>query len=284
VNKNGKIAITLDEGDELAFVLKTTGKDEIIIASTGGNALKIHESSIRVTGRTARGVRGIRLAGGAYVAGATVIQGGAEAGSESEPEIEIETEIEAEAIADADETHGSDIDTDIDSESEAEAEIEIEAETEDGDESITTVDITKPTMLTITKNGFGKRCEFEKFTRRSRGTKGMMCHKISEKTGELIGALSVLETDDIMIITDDGTMIRTPVSGIPVYLNRVAGGVRVMRIADGVSIKSFVRVAKEEAEEIEEAEEAGDDNSEEAEVGGVKSDKADGGDAESESE
>jgi len=121
---------------------------------------------------------------------------------------------------------------------------------ESEDDTIT-IDDNTLTIITVTKKGLGKRCEFEKFTRRNRGGKGMACHKISEKTGELVGALSVLETDDIMIITDDGTMIRTPVSGIPVYNNRAAGGVKVMKTSEGVSIKSVIRVAAAETEEEE---------------------------------
>jgi DNA gyrase subunit A len=255
VNKNGKIAITLDDGDELAYVLKTNGRDEILIASTGGNALKMHESAVRVTGRTARGVRGIRLAEGTYVAGVTVIRDSmADETDIEETGIEIETETGTES--ESGELYGEEIDTDDEND---------QNEDSGGDESVTTVDVTKPTMLTITKNGFGKRCEFERFTRRSRGGKGMMCHRIGEKTGELIGALSVLETDDIMIITDDGTIIRTPVSGIPVYVSRAVGGVRVMRTGEGVSIKSFVRVTKEEDGEDEANDETngGDNNSEE---------------------
>ena len=245
VNRNGKIAITLDDGDELAYVMKTNGNDEIIIAATSGNALKFREAAVRSTGRNARGVRGIRLTENAYVSGVTVIH------SDSEPSVSDEAEEAAISEADIDVESEMNleemnaIDTD-----DADAD-ESEENNEENDESVVTVDNTKPTLLTVTKNGFGKRCEFEKFTTRSRGGKGMICHKIGEKTGELIGVLSVLETDDIMIITDDGTIIRTPVSGIPVYVNRGAGGVKVMRLNEGVSIKSFVRVEKEavEAEE-----------------------------------
>ena len=235
VNRNGKIAVTLDEGDELAFTVKTYGSDEIFIAATNGQGLKFHESAVRVMGRTSRGVRGIRLANGAFVAGVTVNPG---------EELE-ETGTE---IVDLDE---------MEDEEETEPETEPESEeTEIESDEIVTVDDSILTVMTITKNGFGKRCEFEKFTRRNRGGKGMACHKISEKTGELVGVLSVFETDDIMIITDEGIMIRTPVSDIPVKKGRGTGGVILMRMAEGVSIKSVIRVAATEtAEDEEESEE-----------------------------
>jgi len=269
INRNGKIAVTLDGGDELAFVAKTYGNDEIFIAATNGLGIKFHESAVRVMGRMSRGVRGIRLAKGAFVAGVTVNPGVNNAElimQNAEETEEVEAVDELGEIGEIGELgEGIEIDTDIEDENEEESETET-----DVDETIT-VDDNILTVITVTKNGFGKRCEFEKFTRRNRGGKGMACHRISEKTGELVGALSVLATDDIMIITDGGTMIRTPVSGIPVYNNRAAGGVKVMRTSDGVSIKSVIRVAAAEVEEDEEEEGSGGVNGEGAaeEVGGV---------------
>ena len=247
INRNGKIAVTLDEGDELAFVSKTNGDDEIFIAATNGLGLKFHESAVRVMGRMSRGVRGIRLAAGAVVAGVTVNPGNpGNSAIAEETEIAEDIEIEEDAdIADIVEADEDVIEEDI---------------AEDGVEEAVTLDEDILTVITVTKKGLSKRCEFDKFTRRNRGGKGMACHKISEKTGELVGVLSVFETDDIMIITDDGTMIRTPVSGIPAYNNRAAGGVKVMKTSEGVSIKSVIRVAAIE-EEAEEAEETAADSS-----------------------
>ncbi|MCL2772645.1 MAG: DNA gyrase subunit A [Oscillospiraceae bacterium] len=236
INRNGKIAINLDDGDELAFVLRTSGGDEIFIAATNGLGLKIHENAVRVMGRTSRGVRGIRLAKGAFVTGVTVNSGNSDLDGEDEAE-------EFEDTTDIAETEESETDETEDTES---------AEGEETDEEEVTIDNNVLTVITITKNGFGKRCEFDRFTRRNRGGKGMTCHKINEKTGELVGALSVYESDDIMMITDDGTMIRTPVSGIPVYNNRSSAGVKVMKTAEGVSVKSFIRIAAEDKEDEEE--------------------------------
>ena len=108
--------------------------------------------------------------------------------------------------------------------------------------------------LTITENGFGKRCEFDEFRlMKNRGGFGVACHNISDKTGKLSSIATVDAEDDIMIITSDGVIIRTPVSGIPVY-SRTAGGVIVMRLSDGVKVVTFAKLDKEE--EIEEAAEA----------------------------
>ena len=256
INKNGKIAVTLDEGDELAFVLKTNGNDEIFIAATNGLGIKFHEGAVRVMGRTSRGVRGIRLKKDAVVAGVTINPGeNINAGTENEiagrgiPDAPLTDEEPEESEEPETETEIVDLDEYIEEEEETEAE-----ETESEETETITVDENILTVITITKNGLGKRCEFDRFKRRNRGGKGMACHKISEKTGELVGALGVFESDDIMIITDDGTMIRTPVSGIPVYNNRAAGGVKVMKTSEGVSIKSVIRVAAAEVEEEDEIE------------------------------
>ncbi len=186
--RGGKIAISLDEGDELSFVKHTTGNDGVIIATHNGMSARFEESDVRSMGRTARGVRGIRLSEGDYVVGAALVEDG-------------------------------------------------------------------KALITITENGFGKRCEFSEFTAHNRGVKGVTCHGISDKTGALAGIAAVSETDDIMLITNEGTIIRTPVGGIPFY-RRGAGGVIVMRLAEGASIVNFAKVSvdSEEISDVESAE------------------------------
>jgi len=274
INRNGKIAINLNDGDELAFVARTNGGDEIFIAATNGLGLKFSESVLRIMGRTARGVRGIRLAVGESVTAMTVNP--IAIAPEAEESLELDGEIdenESADISDSDDDLGLDddlieIDTD-DSETESDDETEAEAEMETDDEATVAVDEDALTILTVTKNGFGKRCIFDSFKLRNRGGKGMKCHRVDDVTGSLVGAISVRESDDIMIITDDGTMIRTPVAGIPVYVNRGGKGVKVMRTAEGVSVKTFVKVAAEDKydDEDEESTEENAEDMNDVEVG-----------------
>ena len=243
INRAGKIALTIEDGDELAFVARTSGGDEIFIAATNGQGLKFNESAVRVMGRGARGVRAIRLASGEYVTGVTI----------NPLDVYEDTANEELELVNEDNEESEDfIEIDTDEPDENGENDEPDENGENGEEETVTVDKDAFTILTITKNGFGKRCEFDSFTLRNRGGKGMKCHRIDNVTGSLVGAVGVLESDDIMIITDDGTMIRTPVSGIPVYLNRSGKGVKVMRTAEGVSIKSFVKVAADEKEDDDE--------------------------------
>ena len=183
--RGGKIAISLDEGDELIFVRHTTGNESLLIATRDGLAVRFDENNVRSMGRAARGVRGITLTGDDFVKGVTL----------------------------------------VDEEKE---------------------------LLTITEGGLGKRSPFSDFRQmKNRGGHGVVCHKLSEKSGKLAGVATVSEDDDVMLITNEGTIIRIPVSGISVY-SRTAGGVIVMRLNEGNSIINFARLDKQE--DIEKAE------------------------------
>ena len=188
--KGGKIAISLDEGDELQYVKHTTGNEEVIIATHDGMSARFSEDEVRPMGRTARGVKGITLSEGDYVVGCAVVD-------------------------------------------------------------------NEKSLLSITEGGFGKRCRFENFSAHSRGVKGIMCHGISDRTGKLAGIAAVSETDDILMITNDGTIIRTPVTGIPFY-GRSAGGVIVMKLDEGAVLVNFAKVENEDETEaqLSDAEEA----------------------------
>ena len=184
--KGGKRAISLDEGDELVFVRRTEGDTEIIIATHDGSAVRFEESGARAMGRTARGVRGIRIAEGDEVCGVALVEDGKK-------------------------------------------------------------------LVTITENGYGKLTDFEDFrTMKNRGGKGVAAHGLSEKTGALASIATVDSEDDLMLITGEGMIIRTPVTDIPTY-SRTAGGVRVMRLAEGEKIVNFAKVARATEEDIAKA-------------------------------
>ena len=105
-------------------------------------------------------------------------------------------------------------------------------------------------VLAITTNGFGKRSPIDEYRMQSRGGKGIKAMQLTEKSGELAGQLLVHKDEDILMITDDGTLIRTPVASIPSH-GRATKGVRMMRVAEGCRIMSIER-AEQEPEEDEE--------------------------------
>ncbi len=110
------------------------------------------------------------------------------------------------------------------------------------------------TLLTITENGFGKRTDIEEYLRgeggepQKRGGSGMKNYHITEKTGKVVAAKVVTGEEDILMISDDGTIIRMPTADINIY-GRVAQGVRVMRLKDGVRVISVARAEKEQTED-----------------------------------
>lgn len=103
-------------------------------------------------------------------------------------------------------------------------------------------------LLTVTEGGCGKRMETSEFTAQHRNGTGVRCQAVTAKTGALAGIALVEETDDIMMITDGGMIVRTAVAEIPVY-SRIAGGVIVMRLADGAKLVSFDVTGKVQTEE-----------------------------------
>ncbi len=183
----GLFAVNLDEGDELWFVLKTGGSDQIVVGTNGGNGIRFKETDARSMGRQARGVKCMTLEEGDFIVGACVI-------------------------------------------------------TEDSIKN-------GAKLITVTENGFGKRCDIEEFKVQARGGKGICCHKLSEKTGNLAGISVVNPGDDVMLITDSGIVIRFSADEIPVY-GRATGGVIVMRTGTDARIIGFAAV-KPEAEDDE---------------------------------
>ena len=179
----GLRVLTLDEGDELITVLETDGQENILIATHDGQAICFRESDVRPMGRTAMGVRGIKLRAGDYVIGGVLAKLGS-------------------------------------------------------------------MLLAITENGYGKRTPIEEYIRsggepQHRGGFGLRGYQITEKTGKAAGVKVVQEDDDILIISDDGTIIRMAAADVNVY-SRTAQGVRVMRVSEGTKVISLARVPKEE--------------------------------------
>ena len=108
---------------------------------------------------------------------------------------------------------------------------------------------SKATLLAITENGFGKRTELDEYRVQQRGGKGVITYKVTPKTGELVGVKIADETEDIMLITDTGTIIRMNVKEISV-LGRATQGVTLMRTNDGGKVVSIEIIANEEINNV----------------------------------
>ncbi|MDO5713940.1 MAG: DNA gyrase subunit A [Tissierellia bacterium] len=172
IRKNGIIAITLKEDDELISVRQSSGGDEFILVSENGKAIRFSEADVRVMGRSAQGVRAIEL--------------------------------------------------------------------EDGDK-VVAVDIAMDDkyLLVISENGYGKMTKLSEYKVQNRSGKGLITYKIKPKTGKIVSAKVIDQTDEVMMITEKGTIIRLETEGISV-MGRNTSGVKLMNIKDS----KIVAVAK----------------------------------------
>lgn len=183
IRKSGLIAITLQDGDELAWVRVTTGSSELIIATKMGMAIRIEEKAIRPLSRSAMGVRAIKLREGDEVVGMARLR-------------------------------------------------------EDA------------TVMTVTDRGQGRRSEVSDYRVQGRGGYGSINYRVNDIKGYVCGIKVVDETDDIILISNDGVIIRMHVSDISV-MSRYASGVRVMRLSDDARVVTFARAERDEEEETE---------------------------------
>ena len=188
IRKSGLIAITLQDGDELAWVRVTTGSSELIIATKMGMAIRIEEKAIRPLSRSAMGVRAIKLREGDEVVGMARLREGA-------------------------------------------------------------------TVMTVTDRGQGRRSEVSDYRVQGRGGYGSINYRVNDIKGYVCGIKVVDETDDIILISNDGVIIRMHVSDISV-MSRYASGVRVMRLSDDARVVTFARAERDEEEETETIDEA----------------------------
>ncbi|GJQ48886.1 MAG: DNA gyrase subunit A [Candidatus Kuenenia stuttgartiensis] len=176
--KGGIIAINLDEGDTLIGVKLTNGKQDLILGTEQGKAVRFSEEDVRSVGRVSRGVKGIKLKNGDKVCGMVVVD----------------------------------------------------------DES---------SLMTICENGFGKRTNFEEYSAKNRGGQGVINIKTTERNGKVVGLLDVRETDELIMITKGGKIIRTPVNTIRI-IGRNTQGVKLFDIGKADKLISVARVIPEE--------------------------------------
>ena len=208
---SGIIALNLRDEDELIGVDITDGNNEIMLFSSQGRVVRFSESAVRAMGRLATGVRGIKLA-------------------LTNELNDDESAVEIEDVSDdnAEET----LDLNIDKV------VSLVIPKNDGE------------ILTATQNGYGKRTKLEEYPTKSRNTKGVISIKVSERNGKVVAATQVVDTDQIMLITDAGTLVRTRVSEVSI-VGRNTQGVRLIRTSENEHVVSLERICDVDDEEGE---------------------------------
>lgn len=193
IRKNGKIAITLKENDEVLSVHFTNGNDDVVIASNNGRMIRFNENEIRVMGRTASGVKGIELSNDCFCVGSEIAK------------------------------EGQDI-------------------------------------LVVTEKGYGKRTDVNEYRLTHRGSKGVKTLNITDKNGTIVAFKTVTDDKDLMIITDQGIVIRISADKVS-RMSRVTQGVRLMNLREGQKVATVSVVEKDE-ENTNENEPTSNDTSE----------------------
>jgi len=204
----GKIAINLDEGDALVGVGLTDGARDILLFASNGKTVRFGEDKVRSMGRTATGVRGIRMAKGEEVVSLIV--------AESAGGVEDENDDENNVVED----------TGVDG-----GEIAVDAGDDDGALYI----------LTATEKGYGKRTPLPEYPRKGRGTQGVIGIQTSERNGKLVAAVLMGPADEVLLISDGGTLVRTRGSEIS-RVGRNTQGVTLIRLSKDEKLQAVERM------------------------------------------
>ena len=179
IRTNGKLAITLKEDDELISAKKTSGENEILIASSNGRMIRFEENEIRIMGRTASGVRGINVEDGVCV-GCEIAEQGQQ-------------------------------------------------------------------ILVVTEKGYGKKTDLEEYRMTHRGSKGVKALNVTDKNGNIVSFKTVHENEDLMIITNNGIVIRLPLEQVS-STGRVAQGVKLINLKDDQKVSTVAIIQREETD------------------------------------
>jgi DNA gyrase subunit A len=242
VQSNGKIAMKLDDGDDLIGVSVCTDNDDVLISTKAGKCIRFPVDTLRIiASRSSTGVRGIKLAKGDEVMSM----------STAITHIDFDAQLRDEYLKVASAVRREDDEENIDV-----AALIKEMEVLNEDEYNRLAE-TEQFVLTISDTGFGKRTSSYEYRVTNRGGQGITNMKFGEKSNAVVASFPVNDTDQIMLITDNGKLIRMPVKDI-----RIAGrqtmGVTLFKTADGEKVVSaaLLEDAGEDEDEASETEEA----------------------------
>jgi DNA gyrase subunit A len=251
INRSGKIAMKLDEGDHIVGVQICTEAHDVLLTTALGRCIRFAVDEVRVfAGRESTGVRGVRLAQGdrvismailrsvdaspaerlAYLRHAAAMRAAAGEAPEEEPTAETSA---------ADELDDVTVDATVST------------------ERIAQLGAAEEFILTVADTGLGKRTSSYDYRRTGRGGQGLIAHDLSKRGGQLVASFPVEDSDSVLLVTDGGQIIRTPVDEIRIT-SRNSSGVIILRTAEGERVVSVERSA-EPAEASGGASEAADE-------------------------
>jgi DNA gyrase subunit A len=235
INRNGKIAMKLDEGDSIIGVGLCTTANDVLLTTAIGRCIRFPVDEVRVfAGRDSTGVRGVRLAEGDHVISMAILHG--VDASPAEREAYMKHASAMRAAANAEDSEDSAPAPDEDDESAA------------GDDQVTLsveriaeLGGAEEFVLTVSTEGYGKRTSAYDYRRTGRGGQGLIAHDLSKRGGRLVASFPVEQTDEILLVTDAGQLIRCPVAQIRIA-GRNTSGVTIFRTAEDEHVVSVERL------------------------------------------
>jgi DNA gyrase subunit A len=234
INRNGKIAMKLEEGDQLAGVEICSENSDVLLTTAEGQCIRFPVPDVRVfKGRDSTGVRGIRLDEGDQVISMAILR-----------HVEASSEERAAFLKMSRAVSGEEVDV---------SDEENVAETSLSQERYAELGAAEQVILTVSANGYGKRTSSFEYRITGRGGKGIVAMVVNKRNGPLVASFPVEDADQIMLVTDGGQLIRCPVHDIR-KAGRGTQGVIVLDTAEGEHVVSVERIGEEGGEE-----EAGED-------------------------
>ncbi|MCB1506310.1 MAG: DNA gyrase subunit A [Hyphomicrobiaceae bacterium] len=243
INRNGKIAMKLDEGDRIVKVAICTGEDNVLLTSARGQCIRFPVDDVRVfKGRDSTGVRGIRLDDGDHVISMTILNNVDATPAERTSYLKQAAALRRAEGTEGDENGASEA-ADVEEGAEGDAELSAERFQE--------LAVAEQFVLTVSERGFGKRSSSYEYRTSGRGGKGILAMVVNERNGPLIASFPISAGDQIMLVTDAGQLIRCPVADV-----RIAGrntqGVRIFKTEQQERVVSVEWIPEDTEEDVAE--------------------------------
>jgi len=229
VRRSGIIAMKLGEGEAIVDVQICTDRDDVLLTAAGGQCIRFPVTDVRVfQGRTSMGVRGIALANGDKVISLAILR---HMDADAEERVAYLRRANAVRRGGAEEESGTDGE-------DASGTIEL------GEQRYVEMSAAEQFVLTISQNGFGKRSSSYEYRTTGRGGKGIVAMQVNERNGKLVASFPVEDSDQIMLVTDNGQLIRCPVEDIRIA-GRSTQGVIVFDTAEDEHVVSVEHIGEE---------------------------------------
>ncbi|EKS40388.1 DNA gyrase subunit A [Afipia clevelandensis] len=233
VRRSGIIAMKLDEGEAIVDVQIATENDDVLLTAAGGQCIRFPVTDVRVfSGRTSMGVRGIALAEGDKLISLTILRHLEASSDERAAYLKMRRAVAGEAAAEEN--------------SETDAE-ESSAAVQLSQDRYAQMSAAEQFVLTISENGYGKRSSSFEYRTTGRGGKGIVAMSVNNRNGKLVASFPVEDSDQIMLVTDKGQLIRCPVEGIRVA-GRSTQGVIVFDTAEDEHVVSVEHIPEDESD------------------------------------